>query len=142
MADAAALSSESPDLVSLPKDGPLCPEPPDSPFRDPFEIPGVSPRIYVYPHSASQIDSTFCERFREVQNYFRLNTEQHPDLKAHVEHIDYGLKLCGASADQAHPSILVFCRPSEFKQLRALLGEKHLKAQYWRRKSTDRKSVV
>ncbi|RSL58806.1 hypothetical protein CEP54_007564 [Fusarium duplospermum] len=119
---------------SIAQDGP---EPPhrNGPFRDAVELPNVSPKIYVYPHSGSEIPDAFQGRFREVVNLFRLNTEQHPPLKPHLEHIDYELRMCGTSVDNAHPSILVFCRPSEFSCLRSLLNSKHLKIQYCLRKS-------
>lgn len=105
------------------------------PFRNPVPIP-LTPNIFAYPHSASTINDLFQNRFREIQNYFRRNTENHPDLKAHVEHIDYGLKMCGPPREEAHPSIIVYCRPGEYKALKSLLNEKHLKRQWCRRKSS------
>ncbi|RSL95486.1 hypothetical protein CDV31_013883 [Fusarium ambrosium] len=112
----------------------------NGPFRDAVELPHVSPKIYVYPHSGSDIPESFKSRFREVVNLFRLNTEQHPPLKPHLEHIDYELRMCGTSVDDAHPSIVVFCRPSELTCLRSLLNSKHLKRQYCLRKSSPRYS--
>ncbi|RSL89325.1 hypothetical protein CEP51_001272 [Fusarium floridanum] len=112
----------------------------NGPFRDAVELPHVSPKIYVYPHSGSGIPESFKSRFREVVNLFRLNTEQHPPLKPHLEHIDYELRMCGTSVDDAHPSIVVFCRPSELSCLRSLLNSKHLKMQYCLRKSSPRYS--
>lgn len=112
----------------------------NSAFRDALTLPNVSPTIYVYPHSGSEINDAFRNRFREVINLFRLNTEQHPPLKAHLEHIDYELRMCGTSIHEAHPSIIAFCRPSEFSHLRSLLNSKHLKMQYCRRKSTPKYS--
>ncbi|RSM09304.1 hypothetical protein CEP52_004155 [Fusarium oligoseptatum] len=112
----------------------------NGPFRDAVELPHVSPKIYVYPHSGSDIPESFKSRFREVVNLFRLNTEQHPPLKPHLEHIDYELRMCGTSVDDAHPSIVVFCRPSELTCLRSLLNSKHLKMQYCLRKSSPRYS--
>jgi hypothetical protein len=38
--------------------------------------------------------------------------------------------VCGTSTRNSHPSILVFCRPSEFKDLRNLLLSNELKYQY------------
>ncbi|KAI8675927.1 PH-9 domain-containing protein [Fusarium keratoplasticum] len=48
--------------------------------------------------------------------------------------------MCGTAAREAHPSIIVFCRPSEFSCLRSLLNSKHLKLQYCLRKSSPRYS--
>ncbi|KAF5715467.1 ph domain-containing protein [Fusarium mundagurra] len=110
------------------------------PFRDAVELPDTSPKIYVYPHSGSEVNDAFRSRFHEVVNLFRLNTEQHSPLKPHLEHIDYELRMCGTSILEAHPSIIVFCRPSEFGYLRSLLHSKHLKMQYCLRKSSPRYS--
>ncbi|KAI2611813.1 hypothetical protein GGR54DRAFT_339940 [Hypoxylon sp. NC1633] len=110
-----------------------------SPFRDPLPIPHVSPQILVYPHSASKITTAYHDRYVEIVNIFRQNTLEDPRLSNHAKHIDYGLKLCGLSEQNAHPSILVFCRPQEFKSLKRLFDQEHLKAQYLER--TTRKSL-
>ncbi|KAH7019586.1 hypothetical protein EDB80DRAFT_205067 [Ilyonectria destructans] len=128
----AVVSSSESSQVQLQQD--------NNPFRSQAELPHVSPKIFVYPNSASEISDAFQSRFRQVINLFRLNTEQHPRLKPHLEHIDYGLRMCGPSIDEAHPSILVFCRPSEFDYLRSLLNSKHLKIQYCLRKSSPKYS--
>ncbi|KAH8881805.1 hypothetical protein GQ53DRAFT_848008 [Thozetella sp. PMI_491] len=103
---------------------------PDNPFREPVRIPGCSPPTFVYPHSSCLIDVKFQERFREVVNIFQHNTEQDPRLEENIQFIDYTLKMCGTSATDSHPSILVFCRQSEFRALNALLTSKELKYQY------------
>ncbi|KAK4457245.1 hypothetical protein QBC42DRAFT_41074 [Cladorrhinum samala] len=119
---------------------PCIEEPPDEidTFQEPVQIPGCSPRTFVYPHSSGAIDQTFHERFREVINIFRHNTLEDPDLRADARFIDYTLRLCGASPQEAQPSILVFCRNKEFKYLRPLLTSKELKFQYAIRKSSRR----
>ncbi|KAH8909440.1 hypothetical protein BR93DRAFT_392112 [Coniochaeta sp. PMI_546] len=101
------------------------------PFRDPIRIPCCSPTTFVYPHSRSIIEETYGERFQEVVNIFRRNINDHPRLRDFLHYIDYTLKLCGPSITDSHPSILVFCRNSEFKNgLRTLLTSKELKYQY------------
>ncbi|KAJ6440758.1 chorismate synthase protein [Purpureocillium lavendulum] len=105
-----------------------------SDFREPKLIPGTTPPISVYPHSTGQITDSFHQRFREVINMFRENTERHQDLGPFVHHIDYTLRLCGPSPTTAHPSILVFCRRQEFRSLRTLLTSKELGTQYLLRK--------
>ncbi|KLP12055.1 uncharacterized protein FFB20_09249 [Fusarium fujikuroi] len=147
---AQTILAETADDVVLPDDAqhqepiPIPDEPEHQqetgPFRDAVELPHVSPKIYVYPHSGGEVNDAFRSRFHEVVNLFRLNTEQHSPLKAHLEHIDYELRMCGTSILEAHPSIIVFCRPSEFSYLRSLLNSKHLKMQYCLRKSSPRYS--
>lgn len=110
----------------------------EDPFDNPIQIPGVAPSTLVYPHSAPIISEAFRERYCEIINLFRQNTEEHPRLRDHVRQIDYTLKMCGPSADKSHPSILVFCRPSEFSSLQSLLNSKHLKLQYCVRQSTPK----
>ena len=112
----------------------------EDPFRDPVQIPNVSPPIFVYPHSPSLISDAFQERYYEVVNIFRQNTEEHSTLKEHIQHIDYTLKMCGPSVDKSHPSILVFCRPKEFSSLNSLLLSNHLKFQYCIRRSSSKYS--
>ncbi|KAK7409100.1 hypothetical protein QQX98_008708 [Neonectria punicea] len=85
--------------------------------------------MLVYPHSSGFISSEFHSRFREVVNIFRQNVEEHPRLREHVQHVDYALRMCGESPETSHPSILVFCRPSEFSSLRSLLTSKQLRFQ-------------
>jgi hypothetical protein len=65
---------------------------------------------------------------------FRRNTEEDPQLRDNVHFIDYTLRMCGISPENVHPSIVVFCRPKEFKALSALLTSKELKYQYCLRK--------
>lgn len=108
-----------------------------SDFLEPEVIPKTKPPIYVYPHSGSKISDASHERFREVVDMFRHNTESHVLLTSCVQHIDYTLRMCGVSAEQAHPSILVFCRTQDFAPLRALLTSRELGAQYLRRKSPN-----
>jgi hypothetical protein len=112
----------------------------DDPLGDSTQIPGVTPSTYVYPRSVSLITEAFRDRYCEIVNLFRQNTEEHPRLRDHVQQIDYTLKMCGSSVDEIHPSILVFCRPSEFSALHTLLNSKHLKLQYGVRKSTPKYS--
>ncbi|KAK3985215.1 hypothetical protein QBC44DRAFT_362480 [Cladorrhinum sp. PSN332] len=111
----------------------------EDPFREPIEIPGCSPPIFVYPHSSAVINHVFQERFREVINLFRHNTLDDPRLRENVRLIDYTLRLCGTSPAEAHPSILVFCRHKEFKHLKPLLTSRELKFQYALRKTSTRK---
>lgn len=112
--------------------------PSEDPFNSPAQIPGVSPPTFVYPHSASIISDAFRERYREIVNLFRQNAEEHPRLRDHVQQIDYTLKMCGPSVEKSHPSILVFCRQSEFRSLHSLLNSKHLKRQYGLRESSPK----
>ncbi|KAI1379962.1 hypothetical protein F4677DRAFT_300254 [Hypoxylon crocopeplum] len=109
------------------------------PFRDPMPVPHVSPLVLVYPHSTSKITSAYHDRYAEIVNIFRQNTLEDPRLSSHAKHIDYGLKLCGHSRETVHPSILVFCRPREFKTLKNLFDQEHLKAQYLQR--TTQRSI-
>ncbi|KAF5588576.1 ankyrin repeat domain protein, partial [Fusarium subglutinans] len=46
--------------------------------------------------------------------------------------------MCGPSVEKSHPSILVFCRQSEFSSLHSLLNSKHLKRQYGLRESSPK----
>ncbi|KAJ3545957.1 hypothetical protein NM208_g2256 [Fusarium decemcellulare] len=102
----------------------------NNPFRRAVQIPGCSPPTFVYPHGSGVIDAEFDERYREVINMFRHNTKEHPRLTDNLQYIDYALRLCGTSPKDSHPSILVFCRHSEFKDLKGLLTSKELKYQY------------
>jgi len=113
-------------------------DPPDDPFREPAQIPGCSPPTFVYPHSSAVIGAAFHERYREVVNIFRHNAKEHPRLRESLEYIDYTLKLCGTPSGDPRPSILVFCRHSEFKDLNSLLTSKELKYQYCLRRSGRR----
>ncbi|KAI1404773.1 hypothetical protein F4819DRAFT_82442 [Hypoxylon fuscum] len=108
------------------------------PFRNPVLIPHISPPVFVYPHSSSNISSVYHNRFAEIVNIFRQNTLEDTRLSSRVKHVDYGLKLCGSSAETAHPSIIVFCHPQDFKPLKSLLDQKHLKAQYCIQKGTPK----
>jgi hypothetical protein len=108
--------------------------PHDDPFRGPLQIPGCSPVTFVYPYSTTVIPPAFRERYPEVLSIFRANTEEDPQLRDYVYFIDYTLRICGTSPVDAHPSIVVFCRPKEFKALSALLKSKALKYQYCLRK--------
>jgi hypothetical protein len=103
---------------------------PLDPLAYSLRVPGTSPDIFVYPHSTASITARYHARFREIVNIFRQNTEAHPELHKHVHHIDYALRLCGPAAELAHPSILVFCRQSEFGALKSLLTHKRLRFQY------------
>ena len=111
---------------------------PGDPFRDKVQIPSCKPAIFAYPHSRPIIDLSFSDRFREVVNIFRHNMKQHPRLKNSLEYVDYTLTLCGTSSTDSHPSILVFCRHREFKDLRDLLMSKDLKYQYGLRRPSRR----
>lgn len=108
----------------------------ENPLRDPLPIPGVSPPVVVYPHSASMIPPGYKNRFYDIVTLFRQNTVQHQKLSRHARDIDYCLKLCGPSGGQPCPSILVFCCPGAFSALRSLLSQKFLRNQYCVRKST------
>lgn len=119
------------ELVSIAEEEPI-----EDTFRGELQIPSCSPTIFVYPHSSSAIDTAFHDRYREVINIFRHNTKQHSRLKESAQFIDYTLKLCGTSSQDFHPSILVFCRNSEFKDLKDLLTSKELKYQYCLRQKT------
>lgn len=120
-----------PELVSIVEEESI-----EGTFRGEVQIPGCSPIIFVYPHSSSVIDTTFHDRYREVINIFRHNTKQHSRLKESAQYIDYTLKLCGTSSKDFHPSILVFCRNSEFRDLKGLLTSKELKYQYCLQRKT------
>ncbi|KAK0616428.1 hypothetical protein B0T14DRAFT_246680 [Immersiella caudata] len=102
----------------------------DDPFRDALQVPGCSPMVWVYPHGTSLIHPNFHDRYRELVNIFRINAEDHLRLRDKVHYIDYALRICGTSPTESHPSILVFCRQSEFKTLRTILTSKELKYQY------------
>ncbi|KAI4864866.1 hypothetical protein F4820DRAFT_323616 [Hypoxylon rubiginosum] len=110
----------------------------EGPFRDPQPIPRVSPQIYAYPHSASEIPSAYSDRFDEIVNMFRENMSMDGELRKIITHVDYSLRLCGASKETAHPSILVFCRSRDSKQLAHLFGRDYLKKQYRARKTTPK----
>lgn len=103
---------------------------PDDPFRGPVQIPGCLPTTFVYPHSSAVIGAAFDERYREIVNIFRHNIKEHPRLRENLHPIDYTLKLYGTSSRDSHPSILVLCLHSEFKDLEGLLMSKELKYQY------------
>ncbi|CAH0002392.1 unnamed protein product [Clonostachys byssicola] len=110
----------------------------DDPYRNPVQIPGCLPPTFVYPHSSSSIRESYHDRFREVVNLFRRNTYEDPKLRESMRFIDYTLKLCGTSPADARPSILAFCRKSDFKALNRLLTNKELKYQYCLRRSSWR----
>ncbi|VUC31293.1 unnamed protein product, partial [Clonostachys rosea] len=112
----------------------------DDPYRNPIQIPGCLPPTFVYPHSSSSIRESYHNRFREVVNLFRRNTYEDPKLRESMRFIDYTLKLCGTSPADARPSILAFCRKSDFKALNRLLTNKELKYQYCLRRSSWRPS--
>ncbi|CAH0045404.1 unnamed protein product [Clonostachys solani] len=112
----------------------------DDPYRNPVQIPGCLPPTFVYPHSSSSIRESYHNRFREVVNLFRRNTYEDPKLRGSMRFIDYTLKLCGTSPADARPSILAFCRKSDFKALNRLLTNKELKYQYSLRRSSWRPS--
>lgn len=61
---------------------------------------------------------------------FRRNIADHPRLRCNIGYIDYSLKMCGFSSTDASPAIVVFCRPTEFDDLRILLTSKKLAYQY------------
>lgn len=121
-------------------DIPLEPREPENreqvPFPGSIQIPGCNPSIFVFPNNHAAIGSSFLERFPEVVNIFRHNAKEHPRLKNNLQYIDYSLHMCGASQSDTHPSILVFCRHSDFKDLHSLLTSKELKYQYCLRRST------
>ncbi|KAI1170937.1 hypothetical protein F4777DRAFT_567510 [Nemania sp. FL0916] len=129
-------------LSSITNDNEISPmiQPGEDPFRGPVQIPKVSLPTYIYPHSSSAINDAFQERYREVVDIFRQNTEEHQSLREHIQYIDYTLRMCGTSVEKSHPSIIVFCRPKEFKSLHSLLLSKHLKFQYCLRKSSSKYS--
>lgn len=106
------------------------------PFRDRHLIPRVFPEIYVYPHSASEIPSAYNDRFYEIVNIFRQNMLVDGKLRDLITCVDYSLRLCGPSKEMAHPSILVFCRRRDSKQLNCLFNRDDLKEQYLVRKTT------
>ncbi|KIL87932.1 hypothetical protein FAVG1_08814 [Fusarium avenaceum] len=99
-------------------------------FQDPVLIPGCSPTTYVYNHASATIQDSYEERFQEVVNLFQQNVKEHPRLAEHRHNIDYVLRVCGTSPNNSCPSIVVFCRHSEFKDLRNLLTSRELKFQY------------
>jgi hypothetical protein len=102
----------------------------DDLFRDPIQIPGCSPAVWVYPHGNPRISPCFHDRYREVINIFRVNAEDDPRLRDSVHYIDYSLRMCGTSPKDSQPSILVFCRQKEFKVLKSILTSKQLRYQY------------
>lgn len=121
-------SKPTPNTLSNEEEGTLSNE--QDPYHDPLPIPHVSPPINVYRHGTSVIPSEHHDRYPQVVRLFRENTLQDRRLMGGAKHINYGLKLCGSSTETARPSILVFCRPQEFKPLRRLLSQDHLTAQY------------
>lgn len=134
---AAVISlQDSRSLATNPAASPVA-EPSTDPFAHSLRIPGSSPAVFVYPNSTATISASFHSRFHEVVDIFRQNTEVHSQLREHVQHIDYVLRLCGSAPDTAYPSILVFCRQSEFSPLKSLLTHKHLRFQYSLRRSSS-----
>ncbi|WYZ41824.1 hypothetical protein EsH8_V_000719 [Colletotrichum jinshuiense] len=109
----------------------------NNPYRDPKEIPKRQPPTFVYPHSGDIIPLAFHDRFCEVVDIFKHNTEVHAQLREYVHFIDYTLKLCGRSPMDSRPSIVIFCRQSEFKHLKPLLESKPLRHQYSHRRSNQ-----
>lgn len=99
-------------------------------FKDPLLIPGCSPVTYVYSHASATIQASYEERFQEVLTLFQQNVKEHSRLAEHRHNIDYILRVCGTSPTNSCPSIVVFCRHSEFKDLRNLLTSRELKFQY------------
>lgn len=138
---AASSSSIQPETFSSePQFGDTAPaaaESKNDPYRDPKEIPRRQPPTFVYPYSGDIIPSTFHNRFCEVVDIFKHNTEVHAQLREYVQYIDYTLKLCGRSPMDSRPSIVVFCRQSEFKHLKPLLESKPLRHQYSYRRSSQ-----
>lgn len=103
-------------------------------YRNPLRIPGCSPVTFAYPRGNANIPGSYEARFKTLKGIFRKNTQEDPQLAEFQQYIDYSLKLCGTSPQDCVPSILVFCRPAEFKNLRALLTSPQLKYQYARRR--------
>ncbi|KAF5713092.1 serine threonine kinase [Fusarium mundagurra] len=99
-------------------------------LRNPLRIPSCSPQIFVYPRGDAHIPAIYHERFETLKGIFRDNTGEDPQLAEAQEYIDYSLRLCGTSPQDCVPSILVFCRPAEFKNLRTLLTSPQMKYQY------------
>ena len=112
------------------------------PFEGPKPIPGLSPVVFVYPHSSGQINEAFKRRYHEVIELFKQSVEKDAHLIDHVRHIGYELRLCGPSPREAHPSILVFCRTRDHRALRSLLTKSRLKRQYALRKSSLLKTWI
>jgi hypothetical protein len=106
----------------------------NDPYRDPKQIPHISPPVFVYQRSEAAIDQLYRDRFLQVINIFRHNIECDEALKTSIKFVDYCLRMCGPSQNQCHPSILVFCRKKDFELLKkALFGSKNLASQYLRR---------
>ena len=105
-----------------------------NPFEHPQKIPGISPTVWVFPHSSGQISSEFHRRCGVVVAFFKQNTDNDAHLRDAP--IGYELRLCGASPEDAHPAILVFCRAKDRKALKTLLTEPRLKQQYAQKKTS------
>ncbi|KAK9414039.1 putative RRM domain-containing protein [Seiridium unicorne] len=111
-----------------------------NPYRDPKPIPHVSPPIFVYQHSENAISQKHRDRFPQVVGMFRHNMERDEALRDNMKFVDYGLRMCGQSKQDCHPSILVFCRQREFKALRKLFSTRSLMTQYRRQTSSSQSS--
>ncbi|KAK6063775.1 hypothetical protein SCUP515_12157 [Seiridium cupressi] len=111
-----------------------------NPYRDPKPIPHVSPPIFVYQHSENAISQKHRDRFPQVVETFRHNMERDEALRDNMKFVDYGLRMCGQSKQNCHPSILVFCRQREFKALRKLFNSRSLMTQYRRQTSSSQNS--
>ncbi|KXJ95172.1 hypothetical protein Micbo1qcDRAFT_200601 [Microdochium bolleyi] len=116
------------------KTNPTAVSTPPDPYRNPITVPYTTPVVYVYPHSGERIPGDHVRRFREVIDIFRQNTHRDERLRSGSKHIDYTLRMCGRTASESYPSILVFCRDPDFKDLDRLLKKNYLTKQYRRRK--------
>jgi hypothetical protein len=95
-------------------------------YRDPRSIPGTD--LYLFPHA--QPGQEFNERYPHIINLFKSAVDNNRTLKHHTAKIDYDLRTCGRNHDDAHPTIVVFCSGSIFKDLRKLLNCEHIRRQY------------
>jgi hypothetical protein len=64
------------------------------------------------------------ERFEYVQTELKRAIDRHRELRDHARSIDFLLRMVGTSPQSAVPSIVIVCRVTEYKNIRALFKEK------------------
>ncbi|KAH8807305.1 hypothetical protein F5884DRAFT_340186 [Xylogone sp. PMI_703] len=97
-------------------------------FLSPKKVPGTSMEIYAN----EPIDFEFQQRFRILIDFFKRAVDNDPFLKLRTKDVNYDLRMCGKSPDDARPTIIVFCTEDIFGNLRKLLGRDSIKSQYAR----------
>ena len=65
-----------------------------------------------------------------MKDIFQRNVEVNPKLGDSITSISYELRMCGATPEEAVPSLLIFCPNKDLKTLKTLLTKPHIKAQY------------